>query len=58
MFKYMKAYLACAVAVVGSLITAASDGHITLVEGLVAAGAGLAALSGVAQVGNKKGTTR
>jgi hypothetical protein len=56
--KYFKAYLGCVIAVVGSLTDASLDGHLTLHEYLVAAGAGLVALGVVAVAGNKPGTTK
>lgn len=53
MMPYAKAVLACLIAFVGVLIAAAADDHISLVEWLTAAGAGLAALGGVYGVPNK-----
>ena len=47
-----KALVACAIAVVGALVTGATDGGISLLDGLVAAGAGLTALGAVWGVPN------
>lgn len=47
-----KAITATAVAVVGVVSSAATDGHITAAEWLVAVGAGLTALGAVFGIGN------
>lgn len=51
-----KAIVGTATAVVGSLATAAADGHINLAEWLIAAGAGLATLGLVYRVPNNPTT--
>lgn len=48
-----KAVVGSLTALVGALATAASDGHITLAEWLIAAGAALVAAGGVFQIPNK-----
>lgn len=48
-----KAFLACLIAFVGALVTASLSGQITLHEWLIAALAGLTALSGVYMTANK-----
>lgn len=50
--SYVKAILAFAIAGVGALATAASDGGISLAEGLSAAAAALVALGAVYQIPN------
>lgn len=47
-----KALTATGIAVAGVISSAATDGHITLAEWLVAAGAGLTALGAVFGIGN------
>lgn len=52
---YIKAILACAIAGVGALATATTDGGVTLSEGLAALLAALTALGAVYQIPNSEG---